>query len=162
MDSFPDRFEDSIIQWVGYFCAHNGFLTYTQANQKESLLDATQEGKDGKDSDVFIKRVDSRTHPNEIKIASRLGSADNRKDKRNHCVLVLAVFPDDRDLWCRYIVMPVLRPFNEPNFTSLGEVLDFVNQTLEVSVVSFSYPLVKYFVFRALCICTNKTWHIGG
>ncbi|KAF8556724.1 hypothetical protein OG21DRAFT_1506109 [Imleria badia] len=53
------------------------------------------------------------THPNEVKIASRLG---------NHCVPILAVFPDDQDPRYQYIVMPVLRPFDEPNFTSFGEV----------------------------------------
>ena len=106
-------------------------------HQKGALLDATQEGKDGKKA-VFIKRVDSRTHPHEVRIASRLGSANTREDEGNHCVPMLAVFADDQDPWYRYIVMPVLRPFNRPNFTSLGEVVDFVNQTLEVGVLSFS------------------------
>jgi hypothetical protein len=72
------------------------------------------------------------THPDEVKIASRLGSLGSRKDKKNHCVPILAVFPDDRDSRFQYIVMPVLRPFNDPNFTSFGEVINFVNQTLEV------------------------------
>ncbi|KAF8555578.1 hypothetical protein OG21DRAFT_1483816 [Imleria badia] len=136
MDPFPDRYEDSIIQW------------------KEALLDATQEGKDGKD--VFIKRVDSRTHPNEVKIASRLGSVDNRKDKRNHCVPVLALFPDDRDPWYRYIVMPVLRPFNEPNFTSLGEVLDFVNQTLEGLVYMHEQNVAHRWVNFSFWLCPDN------
>ena len=103
--------------------------------QKSSLLDATQGGEDGKD--VFIKRVDFRTHRHEVRITSRLGSADCRNDPRNHCVPVLSVFSDDRDPWYRYIVMPVFRPFNEPNFTTFGEVIDFVNQTLEVSIFLF-------------------------
>ncbi|KAG9311898.1 kinase-like domain-containing protein [Chiua virens] len=110
-DPFPDRFEDSIIQWKG------------------ALLDATQEGKGGKS--VFIKRVDLRTHPHEVRIASRLGSPDSRNDGRNHCIPVLSVFSDDHDPWFQYIVMPVLRPFNKPTFTSFGELVDFVDQTLE-------------------------------
>ncbi|KAG6373909.1 kinase-like domain-containing protein [Boletus reticuloceps] len=101
-------FEDSIFQWKG------------------SLLDATREGKD-----VFIKRVDITTHPNEVKIASRLGSTESRKDGRNHCVPIISIFSDELDPKYQYIVMPVLRPFNEPDFTSFGEIVDFVNQTLE-------------------------------
>ncbi|KAF8548790.1 hypothetical protein OG21DRAFT_1470824 [Imleria badia] len=106
-------FEDSIIQWA----------------KRLSLLDATVEGENKKD--VFIKRVDSTTHPNEVGIASRLGSLESCKEKTNHCVPILAVFPDGRDPRYQYIVMPVLRPFNQLNFTSFGEVVDFVNQTLE-------------------------------
>ncbi|KAH0826181.1 hypothetical protein J3R83DRAFT_5613 [Lanmaoa asiatica] len=104
-------FEDGITQWKG------------------SLLDATVEGENRRD--VFIKRVDNTTHPNEVNIASRLGSPESRKDKRNHCIPLLAVFPDEQDARYQYMVMPVLRPFDEPNFTSFGEVIDFVDQTLE-------------------------------
>lgn len=82
---------------------------------------------------MFIKRIDCRTHSNELNIASRLGSPNSRKDERNHCVHILAIFSDDRDPWYQYIVMPVLRPFNQPNFSSFGETVDFVNQTLEAS-----------------------------
>ncbi|KAF8119547.1 kinase-like domain-containing protein [Boletus edulis] len=110
-DPLLELFEDNIVQWKG------------------ALLDATEDTEGGKN--VFIKRVDSRTHPHEIKIASRLGSAESHKDNRNHCVPILTAFSDDREPWYQYIVMPVLRPFNEPNFTSFWEVADFVNQTLE-------------------------------
>lgn len=104
-------------------------------NQKGSLLDATIEGEHRRD--VFIKRVDTTTHPDEVKIASRLGSLESCKDPKNHCIPVLDVFPDKQDARYQYIVMPVLRPFNEPNFTSFGEVVDFVDQTLEVASLLF-------------------------
>ena len=125
-----ELFEDSIFQWVSVFLyplvrvsnSYNGY-------QKGELLDATEAREDGKN--VFIN---SRTHPKEVKIASRLGYTENQKDKRNHCVPMLAIFSDDRDPWHQYIVMPVLRPFNKPNFTSVGEVVDFVDQTLEWSL----------------------------
>lgn len=87
---------------------------------------------------MFIKRVDSTTHPDEVKIASRLGSPGSREDPGNHCVPILAVFSDGQDPRYQYIVMPVLRPFDEPNFTSFGEVVDFVNQTLEVCPICSS------------------------
>ena len=31
-----------------------------------------------------------------------------------------------------YIVMPLLRPFDNPEFSTIGEVIDFVTQILEV------------------------------
>lgn len=111
-------------------------LLSTETHQKGSLLDATVEGENRKD--VFIKRIDLTTHPNEVKIASRLGSPEGCKDEWNHCVPVLGIFPDDHDPKYQYIIMPVLRPFNDPSFASLGEVIDFVNQTLEVRM-SLSY-----------------------
>ena len=46
---------------------------------------------------VFIKRVNSTTHPNEVKIASRLGSPGSRENGENHCVLILDIFTDDQD-----------------------------------------------------------------
>lgn len=127
--------------------------------QTEEVLDATEEGGDGKD--VFIKRIDCRTHLHELNIAARLGSTKSRKDERNRCVPVLSVFSDDRDPWYRYIVMPVLRPFNEPNFMSFGEVVDFVNQTLEVSSITLPNLSDLTLVSRGSSICTNKMSHIG-
>ena len=110
---------------------------------------------------MFIKRIDCRTHPHEFKIASRLGSSESRKDELNHCVPVLALLSDDRDPWYKYIVMPVLRPFNEPNFTSFGEVIDFVNQTLEASYFTFCQVFLLTIASRVSYISTNKMWHIG-
>ena len=86
--------------------------------------------------DVFIKRVDMHAHPDEVKIAVRLGSPANQEDGRNHCVPILDIF-EDEDATYRYIVMPVLRPFNEPKFVWGVEVIDFVNQVLEVISPSF-------------------------
>ena len=37
--------------------------------------------------------------------------------------------------------------FNEPNLTSLEEVVGFVSQTLGVRIVSFSCPLTKCCVY---------------
>ena len=130
-----------------------------RACQKGALLDATEDGEGGKN--VFIKRVDRRTHPHEIKIASCLGSAESHRDRRNHCVPILTVFSDDQDPWYQYIVMPILRPFNEPNFTSFGEVADFVNQTLEVRLFAISSFSMLNVSHRVSCISTNKMWHIG-
>ncbi|KLO13857.1 hypothetical protein SCHPADRAFT_940067 [Schizopora paradoxa] len=52
------------------------------------------------------------------------------RDPRNHCVPILDSFEIDDDDSI-YIVMPLLRDFDEPNFYSVREVIDFVHQTLE-------------------------------
>jgi hypothetical protein len=134
-------------------------LHSTEAHQKGSLLDATVEGEDGKD--VFIKRIDLTTHPNEDKIASRLGSPDSRKDEWNHCVPILDIFHDDQDPKYQYIIMPVLRPFNDPSFTAFGEVIDFVNQTLEACISAILHALVLNVASRVSSTCTIKMWHTG-
>jgi hypothetical protein len=61
----------------------------------------------------------------------RLLSADS-KNTRNHTVQVLDIFLDDVDSDLEFLVTPSLRPFNDPPFVTVGEMLDFVRQTLEV------------------------------
>lgn len=65
----------------------------------------------------------------EIRIAQYLSSL---QDSRNRCVPVLDVFTDPFDPQLRLLVMPYLRQFNDPNFGSVGEVIDFMDQALEV------------------------------
>lgn len=62
----------------------------------------------------------------------------------NHCVPVYDCFQDEVDDEAEFLVMPVLRPFNNPPFETVGEVLDFFQQTLEVR-----------FVRLALRFCTD-------
>lgn len=52
------------------------------------------------------------------------------RDPRNHCVPIYDHFPDDFDEKYAYIVMPLLRRFNDPPFSFVSEVLDFMTQTL--------------------------------
>ncbi|KAI0730510.1 kinase-like domain-containing protein [Earliella scabrosa] len=50
----------------------------------------------------------------------------------NHCVPVLDVIPDDiADSNLSFVVTPYLRPMNNPPFSAIEEVVDFVEQTLE-------------------------------
>ena len=54
------------------------------------------------------------------------------QDLRNHCVQMLDAFPDSLDPDVTLLVMPYLRPCNDPAFGNVGEIMDFVDQTLEV------------------------------
>ena len=60
-----------------------------------------------------------------------LNSPNLRSDPMNHAVPVLDIISwnDTYD----FLVMPLLRFFNDPPFVFVDEVLDFIQQTLEVS-----------------------------
>ena len=70
-----------------------------------------------------------------------LSSPERNKDPRNHCIRFFETFCDDEDEGFEYIVMPVMNDFDLPKFYAVGEVVDFVRQTLEVS--TFLYDTVK-------------------
>ena len=55
--------------------------------------------------------------------------------------------------------MPVLRPFDEPSFTSFVEVVDFVSQTLEVSVFSLLCLLAECRVQGLVYMHENNVAH---
>jgi len=79
---------------------------------------------------VYIKRVE--TGDQEQRIAVLLSSERLRGDPRNHSVDILDTFQDDKDEKISYIVMPFLRLMDNPPFETVGEVLDFADQILEV------------------------------
>ncbi|VDB85818.1 unnamed protein product [Peniophora sp. CBMAI 1063] len=93
---------------------------------RANLVDATRVS-DGKL--VYIKRVP--TGGLEPSIATALSSEDMRLDSRNHSVPVLDLFVDEENPETSYMVMPFLRYFNSPEFRTVGDVVDFVDQILE-------------------------------
>jgi hypothetical protein len=68
------------------------------------------------------------------------------EDSRNHVVPLYDVFIDSLTPHIQYMVMPVLRRFDDPEFITVGEVVEFVSQVLEVSPkisrfqLSFDHP----------------------
>ncbi|KAI0740795.1 kinase-like protein [Earliella scabrosa] len=91
--------------------------------QSWGIIDARQL-RDG--ALVAIKTVEK--HSGEIEIAQFLTSIH---DSRNHCVPVLHVLADPIDLKRSLLVMPFLRDYNSPELGTIGDVIDFVDQTLE-------------------------------
>ena len=88
-------------------------------------MDASR--KDG--SRVAIKRLSNGGQ--EVEVSQFLTSL---RHPHNHCAPVLDVFPDPLNPGNQtLLVMPYLRPFNDPDFVHIGEVLDFISQMLEVS-----------------------------
>jgi hypothetical protein len=88
---------------------------------------------------VCIKRIEPKTDDHkfarmEVEIGRYLSTEYMLRDSTNHCVPILDYFRDPTDLAIEYIVMPILRPFNDPPFCVIGEAVDFVSQVLEVSI----------------------------
>jgi hypothetical protein len=88
------------------------------------LVDATRIS-DGKL--VYIKEV--KTGDQESRVALALSALG---DSANHSVPILDTFADLTDESISYIVMPFLRLSDNPPFETVGEVVDFVDQALEV------------------------------
>ncbi|KZV74071.1 kinase-like protein [Peniophora sp. CONT] len=78
---------------------------------------------------VYIKRT--RTGDSESRILALLNAPDVRDDPRNHAVRILDGFEDDVDPTVSYVVMPFLRPVDDPPFQRVGECKRFVDQILE-------------------------------
>ncbi|KDQ64118.1 hypothetical protein JAAARDRAFT_27741 [Jaapia argillacea MUCL 33604] len=89
------------------------------------ILDATRLDR----TVVCLKRT--KVHSLETEIARFLTSDSHQRDPKNHCVPILDTFSDPLEPGRAFIVMPLLRPFDDPEFAHIGEVLDFVGQTLE-------------------------------
>ena len=78
---------------------------------------------------VYIKRV--ATDGDELKIALLLNSEPLKQDPRNHCAHVLDHFQDPEDSTMTYMVMPFLRPLDDPAMNLVDDVVVFVDQMLE-------------------------------
>ncbi|KAH8115228.1 kinase-like domain-containing protein [Phellopilus nigrolimitatus] len=93
-------------------------------NKERVLTDATRLS-DG--VQVAIKKVSSR----EARIAMMFSTSESFSDPMNHCVPIIDHLIDNSDNEQEYIVMPLLRSFDSPEFYSVTELLDFARQTLE-------------------------------
>ncbi|RDB20142.1 hypothetical protein Hypma_012977 [Hypsizygus marmoreus] len=82
-------------------------------------------------TNVCIKRIEPESKTEEVNIARYLSSAQMLRDPNNHCVPVWDSFRDPILPHVEYLVMPILRPFDSPEFCAIGEVVDFVTQLLE-------------------------------
>lgn len=85
---------------------------------------------------VIIKKI--KTGSNELRIGLYLSSPELKEDPRNHCVPILDHFQDEGDETVSFLVMPLLRKFDDPKFGSVNELLDFGDQLFEVSFLFLS------------------------
>ncbi|KAH9920132.1 uncharacterized protein B0H18DRAFT_1025250 [Fomitopsis serialis] len=99
-----------------------------QSTMVDTILDATRQS-DG--SLVTLKAVDTGVHPFEVAIGQFLSSEQLAQDMKNHCIRVLDVLQDPMDPKKSIIVMPFLKIFDEPEFSTIGEAVAFFKQAIE-------------------------------
>ncbi|TFK31994.1 hypothetical protein BDQ12DRAFT_693231, partial [Crucibulum laeve] len=78
----------------------------------------------------------------EAEIAQYLYSEQLKDDPCNRSVPIYNHFWDPISPEIHYLVMPVLRPFNDPDFWAVGEVTDFVSQCHELFIL-----IILFFFF---------------
>jgi len=92
---------------------------------------------------VCIKMIQDYRKLRQIKITEYFSTRRMTEDSRNHVVPLYDVFVDALTPHIQYMVMPVLRRFDDPEFITVGEVVEFISQVLEVrrSCSDFGYHL---------------------
>ncbi|KAA1477310.1 hypothetical protein DENSPDRAFT_582053 [Dentipellis sp. KUC8613] len=95
------------------------------------IMDATR-ASDG--AYVTLKKLDfvhSRSSMEEGDVNNYLSSSDLSSDPRNHCARAIQILqmPDEDNVYI--LVMPLLRPFDDPKFTTIGEAVAFFTQIFE-------------------------------
>ena len=103
---------------------------------------------------VYIKEV--ATGSEELHIALTLRQEEWVNDPRNHCVPVTQVFKDHNDPNVSYMVMPFLRPMDDPPFETVNEIIKFTDQILEVIMKNLPTFFPNSNIFRVWYSSTRK------
>ncbi|TEB29036.1 hypothetical protein FA13DRAFT_1690318 [Coprinellus micaceus] len=80
---------------------------------------------------VVIKRIESDEDSTELDVMAFLTAEERAGDPRNHCVRALGILDHPSDPQVQFVILPLLRKFDDPPFETIGEVVDFVGQVLE-------------------------------
>ena len=91
--------------------------------------------RDGKQ--VMLKKIYPDEGPHELIITQLFSSRQFARDPRNHCVPLLDIIEMPRN-GQKLLVMPLLRPFNNPSFQTFGEFVAFFTQICEVGSLQHS------------------------
>jgi len=100
-------------------------------------MDATRR-LDGKH--VMLKRVLPEEGSHELRIMQLFSSSEVARDRRNHCVPLLDVIEIPNTVTRqKLMVMPFLRPFDNPRFQTYGEFMAFFTQICEVNSLNTAF-----------------------
>ena len=93
-------------------------------------------------SHVILKRIERTDDalPDEVQIMQYLTSRPLSSERDNHCVPLLAVLEPPSVPSQVILVMPVLRPYDDPDFETIGEGLECLRQILKV--MHGGYPFI--------------------
>jgi hypothetical protein len=92
---------------------------------------------------VVLKITRKSSHPFETEIGTLFSTPPLANDPANHCVPIYEVLqvPDDEDKLL--LVMPLLRPYDDPRFDTFGEALEFLRQIFEVLHCSSAIQVIE-------------------
>lgn len=98
---------------------------------------------------VCLKHVPINSHPNEAAITGFLGSPELLKNPRNHCVLLYEVLdvPLTDEEPAQLLVLPFLRPWDDPPLLTVGEAVDLIRQMLEVGGFACGISPVSFLIY---------------
>ena len=82
---------------------------------------------------VTLKRIKREHHPYEADIALYLSSEALASQSANHCVPVYGIITLDEEDDTMIMVMPLLRPYDDPHFDTIGEAVECFRQLFEVT-----------------------------
>ncbi|OCH94858.1 hypothetical protein OBBRIDRAFT_788858 [Obba rivulosa] len=80
---------------------------------------------------VAIKAIRKSVHPYEAEIGQYLSSEPLASDRRNHCIPIYDVLQDPYDVDKLLLIMPFLRPYDNPRFQTVGEAVEFFRQVFQ-------------------------------
>ncbi|KAF8637040.1 hypothetical protein AX16_010895 [Volvariella volvacea WC 439] len=83
------------------------------------------------DKRVILKMVFQSKSPNERELTEKWSQDGLTNDPRNHCVPLFDVLQSPINPDIIFLVLPMLRPFNQPHFDTYGEAIDFFQQVFE-------------------------------
>jgi hypothetical protein len=84
----------------------------------------------------MLKKVLLEEGQYELRIAQSFSSPEVARDPRNYCVPLLDVIEiPNANAGQKLMVMPFLRPFNNPRFQTFAEFVAFFTQICEVSLI---------------------------
>ena len=123
-------------------------------------MDATRR-QDGKQ--VMLKKVLPEEGPHELIITQLFSSRQLARDPHNHCVPLLDILEIPHN-GQKLLVMPFLRPFQNPRFQTFGEFVGFFTQLCEVrsSNIRRHGSILIVPRIRVSSSCTGKTLHTGA
>ena len=103
----------------------------------------------------------------ELEISEFLSSPRLISEPHNHCVPLLDILEPPDEPEQKVIVMPFLRPFDNPRFQTFGEFVSFFSQICDVRHAPESHPtggidVADRHLIRVSFSCTNKTSHTGA
>lgn len=83
---------------------------------------------------ITLKHVSRLDYPHEVDIATHFSTEPWVSHDHNHCVPAYEVLPVPGDEDSSFIIMPLLREFDDPPFETVGEVIESLRQLTEVSL----------------------------